>query len=92
VPLGSPIKIVFFFLFSFFFFFYSSENSLNSINWRQIYLFPSQIPSIKTSLFLIKKNKMGMVNNIRGLMMVVSMAVYLTSVGNVASQDGPKEE
>jgi hypothetical protein len=55
-------------------------------------LFPSQIPSIKTSLFLIKKNKMGMVNNIRGLMMVVSMAVYLTSVGNVASQDGPKEE
>ncbi len=47
-------------------------------------MFPLQTPSVKTSLHYIvfseKKKKMGMVNNIRVLMMVVSMAICLTSV------------
>jgi hypothetical protein len=30
-----------------------------SINWRQIYLFSSQTPSVKTSLFLIKEKENG---------------------------------
>jgi hypothetical protein len=51
-------------------------------------LFPSQTPSVKASLHYIvfskKKKKMGVVNNIRALMIVVSMAVCLTSDANAA--------